>query len=105
MYDKAAWGADFRRRMAEYDSSHGIARTDAAPLRPAAEPSPSDVYGIEQSARSEWERNASIRLEFGQLERYVAFRKADAKVWSKSLAAAGTHDGAFQFRCRQARHR
>jgi hypothetical protein len=74
----AAWAAEFHRRMEEFDSSHGIGRAAAAPLRPAEEPHPGDSLGLERAARQQWESSAALRVEFGDsFERYLAFFKAD----------------------------
>ena len=82
-----AWSAEFHRRMAEYDAARGIQHVTAASRPPAAEASPDDSLGFERFARDEWQRNASIRLEFGDcFERYLAFYKADRKGLVKILS-------------------
>lgn len=82
--DKPPWVAEFRQRMAAYDEVHGINRPTTAP---AVEdpPLPGDSYGAVQAARAEWERSPAIRAEFESFERFLAFRKADAKGLIKIL--------------------
>ena len=60
----------------EYDG--GSERAAAAP-RVAEEPPSRDDLAIEAQARAEWQRSPAIRAEFVELERYVAFAKADAR--------------------------
>lgn len=69
---------DFQRRMAEYDSSHGIERAaGGSDLDPSV--SSRDTFGLEAQARAEWQRSPAIRAEFVELGRYIAFVKADAR--------------------------
>jgi hypothetical protein len=86
-----AWSAEFHRRMEEYDSSRGIGRADAAPLRPVAEPS-RDLYGIEERTREAWARSPELRAEFGSYECYLAYSRAEAKGLVRILGGAGGRD-------------
>jgi hypothetical protein len=47
--------------------------------RATAAPPSGDSYAVVQAARDEWERSPAIRAEFGELERYLAFKKAEGK--------------------------
>lgn len=38
-----------------------------------------DAQSLEQSARERWTRDAAIRAEFGEFERYLAWRRAAAQ--------------------------
>jgi len=81
---REAWSTEFHRGMKEYDSSRGIERAAAAPLRGRG-PIFARHFGIEAQARAEWQKNPAIRAEFVELERYVAFAKADARSLIKIL--------------------
>ena len=69
-----AYRAECRREARErFDREYGGSE------RAAEEPPSRDDLAIEAQARAEWQRSPAIRAEFGELERYVAFAKADAR--------------------------
>lgn len=75
-----AWGAEFQRRMREYDESRGVARPAVVPVGPEDPPLPGDSYGAVKAARQEWEASAKLRQEFGDcFDRFLAFKRADAR--------------------------
>ena len=75
-----AYRAECRREARErFDREYGGSERAAAAPRAAEEPPSRDDLGIEAQARAEWLRSPAIRAEFGELERYVAFAKADAR--------------------------
>jgi hypothetical protein len=78
MYDKEAARAQARASRQEairqWDQEDQARATASPPSRESY-----DSYGAVQAARAEWERSPAIRAEFGEFERYAAFKKAEAK--------------------------
>lgn len=78
-YDRQA-----ARKQAEASRLEQIRKWDeeehaSGQARATASPEGGDAYATVQAARAEWERSPAIRAEFGELERYLAFKKAEAK--------------------------
>ena len=77
MYDKQAFREQARanriKRIQQWDEE------ESKQAGATASPSPHDTFGIEAQARAEWQRSPAIRAEFVELERYIAFRRAEAK--------------------------
>ena len=69
--------AEARRQAREqFDKEYGGSEASSS----SGEPSSGDFYGIEERCKRAWDRDPGLRAEFGgQLERYIAFAKADAR--------------------------
>ena len=65
-----------RRAEARRQARERFERSEASGEPPDK---PRDAFGAEAQARADWQRSQAIRAEFGELERYIAFVKADAK--------------------------
>lgn len=75
--------AEHRRRMAEKDAEIGaqIASRRAQQSVPASAPqrvTATPAEGIEAQARREYDLSAALPAEFGNVETYIAFRRAEA---------------------------
>lgn len=65
--------------MAQRQGLAGFQGSMPAPVAGADAPADASSLPPEERARAEWDRNAKLRAEYGSIERYVAFLKAEQR--------------------------
>lgn len=77
--------AEARRQARErFDKQFG--GSEASSSFDPGEPSSHDTFGLEDRCRDAWARSPELRAEFGgEFERFLAFKKAEAKGKAKII--------------------